>query len=86
MHKKSGSTVPSRPKNQNIIKLKEKFGNITNYNTVSETLEACYGKKAGPPFPADPKAQQIIKQKFGNITNYSTIPETLEERYGIILM
>jgi hypothetical protein len=43
-------------------------------------------KKAGPPFPADPKQTTIIKQKFGNIMNYSTIPETLEERYGIILM
>lgn len=27
MHKKSGPTVSSRPKKQNVIKLKEKFGN-----------------------------------------------------------
>ena len=42
MHKKSGSTVSSRPKKQSII-IKQKFGNITNYSTVSETLEECYG-------------------------------------------
>ena len=55
------------PRNKYLLSNK-KFGNITNYNTVSETLEACYGKKAGPPFPADPKEKTIIKlkEKFGN--------------------
>nr|DAL59416.1 MAG TPA_asm: hypothetical protein [Bacteriophage sp.] len=38
MHKKSGSTVSSRPKTNNYYQTK-KFGNIMNYSTVSETLE-----------------------------------------------
>lgn len=44
-------------------------------------------KKAGPPFPADPKQTNIIKQKkFGNIMDYNTLSKTREAFYGIILM
>ena len=46
MHKKSGSTVSSRPKKQNII-IKQKFGNIMNYSTIPETLEECFDEFEG---------------------------------------